>query len=132
MVYDCKDIIDIDTFFIDNVIFPVGLEVVIPIINIHRNQTVWGPNADQFNPDNFLPENIGARHPSAFLAFSIGSRNCIGNKYALMVVRMFVCWLVRNFRFSTSLRLEDINYKFSMTLKTFDGHLLEVHRREEY
>lgn len=117
---------------IDDVVIPAGAEIAIPIIHIQRNKSVWGPNASDFNPDNFLPENIGAKHPYAYLAFSAGPRNCIGNKYGYMSVRFFVCWLVRHFRFSTKMRMEDMEHRMCITLKLFNGHMMEVHRRNHY
>lgn len=116
----------------DDVVIAAGAEVVVPIIQLHRNKTVWGPKARDFNPDNFLPERAADRHPYAYLAFSAGPRNCIGSKYGYMVVRFFMCWLVRHFRFSTGMRLEDIQYRMSVTLKLFNGHMVQLHRREVY
>lgn len=113
-------------------VIPAGVEIVIPIIQIHRNKSVWGPNANDFNPDNFLPENIGAKHPFAYLPFSGGQRDCIGNKYGYMSVQFFVCWLVRNYRFSTKMRMEDMDFRMCITLRLVNGHFMEVHRREKY
>lgn len=57
---------------------PTGTELGLSIFHLHRNKDVWGPEADLFNPDNFLPENICKIHKYAFIPYSSGPRNCIG------------------------------------------------------
>lgn len=57
---------------------PKGLQIFISIYNLHRRTDIWGPNAANFDPKNFLPKNIANRHPYAFIPFSKGMRNCIG------------------------------------------------------
>jgi cytochrome P450 len=55
--------------------------IVLPLL--HREEAVWGPDADRFDPDNFLPERVRARPGHAYKPFGTGERACIGRQFAL-------------------------------------------------
>ena len=57
---------------------PAGVSVALMIYGMHHNPKIY-PNPEVYNPERFLPENAVDRHPYAFIPFSAGPRNCIGN-----------------------------------------------------
>lgn len=57
---------------------PKGTIVAIHIFDVHRDPKTY-PNPEKYDPDRFLPENVQARHPYAYIPFSAGPRSCIGN-----------------------------------------------------
>ncbi len=60
-------------------------EVVLPLVYlIHRHPAFWGDDPERFDPDRFLPEPSAARHKWAYLPFSLGERQCIGQQFSLV------------------------------------------------
>ena len=57
---------------------PKGLTIMLSIYHTHRRKDIWGPHADSFYPDHFLPSHFDQIHPYAYLPFTKGLRNCIG------------------------------------------------------
>ena len=53
-------------------------------------------NPDEFDPDNFLPENKPNKFGSQF--FGHGPRNCIGMRYASLMVKMTLVYLLKRNR----------------------------------
>ncbi|XP_023210866.1 cytochrome P450 4C1-like isoform X1 [Centruroides sculpturatus] len=78
-------------------ILPANSSLVINIYGIHHNPTVF-VNPEVFDPDRFLPENCEKRHPFAFVPFSAGPRNCIGQRFAMMEMKTVLSNVLRHFR----------------------------------
>lgn len=55
--------------------------VILPLM--HRDTSVWGEDADRFDPDRFLPEKSRGRQPHSYKPFGTGERACIGRQFAL-------------------------------------------------
>ena len=80
---------------------PAGVSVALLIYGMHHNPSVF-PEPETFKPERFSPENSKGRHPFAFIPFSAGPRNCIGQKYALLEIKIVMANLLRRFQFSVT------------------------------
>ncbi|BFZ18234.1 hypothetical protein BsWGS_21273 [Bradybaena similaris] len=86
---------------IDGYIAPAGTLVSVILYNAHHNPLIWGDTL-KFDPDRFLPENVEARSSYAFVPFSAGPRNCIGQNFAMHEIKIVLARILRKF----TIRLE--------------------------
>ncbi|XP_062716856.1 cytochrome P450 4c21-like [Aedes albopictus] len=114
---------------LDGCRIPKGNIFVFNFFALHRRKDIWGPDAEQFDPENFAPERSRGRHPFAFLPFSGGSRNCIGARYAMISNKIMLIHLVRNFRMSTRIQFEDLKFRINVTLNLAFKHLITLEAR---
>ncbi|KAJ7137801.1 cytochrome P450 [Mycena epipterygia] len=78
--------------------FPPGTSIWTPPYTLHRNPAYFFPYTDQFVPDRWLPGANFAKHePSAFIPFSLGPANCVGQKFARRELLMVVSLLLKSF-----------------------------------
>lgn len=58
-----------------------GCDIAIPIMSVNRSKSVWGPDADQFNPDRFdvggFPKEPIPGVYGSLMTFLGGPRNCM-------------------------------------------------------
>ncbi|KAF5302195.1 hypothetical protein FQA39_LY10234 [Lamprigera yunnana] len=76
---------------------PPNAIVHIHIYGVHHNPNVY-PEPEKFDPERFSPENSSRRHPFAFIPFSAGPRNCIGQRFALLELKVALASIVRNYK----------------------------------
>lgn len=67
---------------------------------MNRSEKVW-QNPNDFIPERFLAE--GAKvNPFAYVPFSAGSRNCIGQRFAMLEMKSVLSKILRNFKISVA------------------------------
>jgi cytochrome P450 len=67
---------------------------------LHRHPKYWD-DPDEFKPERWLEkgEEFMSRIRFAFLPFSAGGRNCIGQRFATMEAKLIMAELIRSFVF---------------------------------
>lgn len=71
-------------------------EVWLPIYGLHRDPKYF-PNPDKFDPERFSEENISLITPYTYIPFGAGPRLCIGNRFALIEIKLLFFSLLSNF-----------------------------------
>nr|XP_012613823.1 phylloquinone omega-hydroxylase CYP4F2-like [Microcebus murinus]XP_020140109.1 phylloquinone omega-hydroxylase CYP4F2-like [Microcebus murinus] len=86
-----------DIVFQDGRVIPKGVICLISIFGTHHNPAVW-PDPEVYDPSRFDPENAKERSPLAFVPFSAGPRNCIGQTFAMTEMKVVLALTLLRFR----------------------------------
>ncbi|KAJ6650041.1 Cytochrome P450 4C1 [Pseudolycoriella hygida] len=113
---------------LDQYTVPKGTMVTMGIYYLHRD-TRFFPDPEKFDPDRFLPENAAARHPYAYLPFSAGPRNCVGQKFAMYEEKSVLSSIIRNYKVTSVEKRDEINLIAELILRSYEGINVKLERR---
>lgn len=111
---------------------PKGTFVITDIFNLQRDSRIW-EHSLEFDPDRFLPERFSERHRGAFLPFWFFSRNCIGQYFSLLSVKLGIAHVVKHFRITNCnyKHVSDINLRTSTFIEPKENCHLEFKIRNK-
>ncbi|KAM0730375.1 Cytochrome P450 4C1 [Formica fusca] len=95
---------------------PKDATVILGISLTHTNQEVWS-DPKRFDPDRFLPDNSKHRNPYAYVPFSAGPRNCIGQKFALLEEKAVLTAILRKWRVKSVKAMDTVQYGLTITYR---------------
>ncbi|PKC03367.1 cytochrome P450 [Rhizophagus irregularis] len=82
---------------IDKYTLPINTTLLVNAWQIHHDPKYW-ENPKQYNPERFL--NNEKRHPFAWIPFSAGPRNCIGQNFSLMEQKVIISMLLLKYNWT--------------------------------
>ncbi|XP_070794383.1 ultra-long-chain fatty acid omega-hydroxylase [Pituophis catenifer annectens] len=109
-----------DVYLPDGRVIPKGNVCLVSIFGTHHNPAVW-PDPEVYNPYRF----DSMHHPLAFVPFSAGPRNCIGQNFAM--AEMKVALALTLLRFVVRLdESQSVRRKPELILRAENGLWLQV------
>jgi len=91
-----------------------NISILLPML--HRDQSVWGEDAEIFNPDNFTPEAEAKRPANAYKPFGNGQRSCIGRQFAMHEATLVLGMMLQRFKLIDHTNYE-LKIKETLTMK---------------
>lgn len=72
---------------------------MIPSSGIHFDPDIY-PDPLTYNPDRFAPEEVSKRHNFSFLPFGEGPRVCIGERFAVVEIKLALAKILTSYEFT--------------------------------
>lgn len=114
---------------VNGVTFPKGMDIEVPPY-IYHHDSRWWKDPWKFDPTRFASDNKSnqERDPYVFMPFAVGTRNCIGQNFALQELKTVAAKLLQRFEFTTN----DPTYRHTLAtiLKDENGIWLTVKDRQ--
>jgi len=106
-----------------------GTFVTVLALALHRDPSVWGPNPDAFDPENFSREAESKRPANAWKPFGNGQRACIGRGFAMHEAALAIGMILQRFKLIDHQRYQMV-LKETLTIKP-DGFKIKVRPRSD-
>jgi cytochrome P450 family 4 len=131
---------------------PKGASLVLSVYGMQRSPKFWGDDAHLFRPERFEPENIKNVNPYAYEPFSGeahwsrfivscwfhaktshqtgGKRVCIGQKYAMAFMKIFLINFFKAYSVESKLKYDDITLDMIPTLMISQKYRISIKSRK--
>lgn len=74
-----------------------GVNIVPSVYSIHRDKSIWGERANEFEPERFEMLDVTKLNSAMFMPFGLGPRNCIGKAAAMHEMKIVIGRMVHEY-----------------------------------
>lgn len=112
----------------DGKLIPAGAGLIIAPYFMSRDPEIW-KDPLKFIPERFDVETTAEKmNPYAYIPFSAGSRNCIGQKFAMLEIKSTVSKVLRHYQLSIDDGFEP-QESLEIVIKSQNGVMIKLNKR---
>jgi len=114
----------------DGLFIPKGMSISIPVFAIHHDPSIWS-EPETFRPERFSKEEEANIQPYSWLPFGGGPRQCIGERFAMVEMKIAMTKLLSKFKMEANEKTKLELRKGDQFLLSYDQILVSVFSRRE-
>jgi cytochrome P450 family 4 len=115
-----------EDFLFEGQVIPKRTNVALYIYGLHRNPEYF-PEPEKFDPDRF--DNLNGSLPFAYIPFSAGPRNCIGQKFAMLEMKSVISKVIRHFELTPAVPRHELILSVETVLRSANGIKVGLKKR---
>ncbi|CAG2119613.1 unnamed protein product [Medioppia subpectinata] len=107
---------------------PSGVSILLLLDELHHDPDIY-PKPLKFNPDRWLSSEHGGNKAASFMPFSLGARDCIGQRFAMNELKVVLGRVLHRYAFRSLEPIDKVIEYHAMVKKPKYGIRVKVTQR---